>query len=320
MPPLIHWTDVAGLVRGASRGEGLGNRFLATIRECDAVCHVLRDYEDETVVHVDGRVDASEDAAVVNCELVLADLAHVGRRLEKKGCDGEERRVLEKVERGLEEGMPARVLGLSEEEVFTVKGMGLLTLKPVLYVFNVDEVDFTLGREEALIRAKDVMKTIAYSDQDTDVLTLVSAKFEAEISSQSMEDRMEYLASLGLEQLDSDNEKLDDLFSYNTLPSLIQKILNLSVVYTGPGVPPERSQTTRAHLFRRGALTASDLAGRIHGDIQKGFIRAEVTEVTDLLGSGCCDCYTDAKEKGVVRTEGRDYVLEDGDVVLIKWK
>ena len=138
----IFLVDVAGLVKGASRGEGLGNRFLATVRECDLIIHVVRSYIDEDVIHVDGKVDPVADAEVVNMELLLADLAHVQRRLERSTCIGDERGVLLKVEKGLKEGFPARSIGLSPEEALTIKSMGLLTLKPVVYAFNVDEVDF----------------------------------------------------------------------------------------------------------------------------------------------------------------------------------
>jgi len=156
VPAAMEWVDVAGLIKNAHRGEGLGNRFLATLRECDAICHLIRTFEDKDIVHVDGKVNPVDDAEVVNLELLLADLAHVERRLEKTTCRREERAALEAVGAGLRKGIPARAIGLSEDEVFSIKSMGLLTLKPVLYAFNVDEVDFTLGRSEALASAEKI--------------------------------------------------------------------------------------------------------------------------------------------------------------------
>ena len=156
VPATIELVDVAGLVAGASRGEGLGNRFLATIRECDAICHLVRHFEDPNIIHVDGRVSALEDAEAMNLELVLADIAHIERRLEKTTCHGVERDTLEKLLPELQKGVPARALGLTAEEKFSIKSMGLLTLKPVLYLLNVDEVDFLLAQDDVMKKAEDV--------------------------------------------------------------------------------------------------------------------------------------------------------------------
>jgi len=315
--------DVAGLVKGASRGEGLGNRFLATVRECDLIIHVVRNYLDENVIHVDGRVDPVSDAEVVNLELLLADLAHVERRLERitRDSDEEERMVLEKVFEGLQDGIPARTIGLSEKEAFSIKSMGLLTLKPVIYAFNVDDVDFTLNKEESMEQAKDIMARIQYCDLAKDTYTLVSAKLESELSSLSSDERNEYLESLGvkmIEDVDS-STSYNEIMSYNVLPLLVKDLLHLSLVYTGPGVPPERSQTTKTHLFQGGSMSASDLAGKLHGEIQRGFIRAEVMNAHEFISHGY-DTYNAAKDDGNVRVEGRDYVIQGDDIVLIKWK
>jgi GTP-binding protein YchF len=316
IPATMEWVDVAGLAKGAHRGEGLGNLFLATLRECHAICHVVRVFDDANIIHVEGKIDPAADIQVVNLELVLADLAHVERRLEKKTCGCQERDALLKVVDGLKQGIPARAIGLSKQEAFSIKSMGLLTLKPVLYAFNVDEVDFLLGREEASGRAAEIVQSIQYFDPSTDMFTIVSANIEAQVSRRDGEEREEYLSLLMGAQLESNFDNLSSC--YNTaLPSLICKLLNLSVVYTGPGVPPERSRTTRAHLFPTNSWTANDLARRLHGDIQKGFIRAEVVPAELLLEH---DSYTAAKEAGCIRTEGRDYVLNSNDVVLIKWK
>jgi GTP-binding protein YchF len=311
VPATMDWIDVAGLAKGASRGEGLGNRFLATLRECHAICHVVRMFDDPNVIHVDGKVDPLGDAEAINLELVLADLAHVERRLDKTTCSGDERAALEQVMEGLQLGTPARAVGLTAEAVFSIKSMGLLTLKPVLYAFNVDEVDFTLGRVEALEAAKEVLGELQYCDPSKDLFTVVSAQIESDLSEMTNDDKHEYLGALGID----DEEELETLLCYNMLPNLVKRLLNLSLVYTGPGVPPERSQTTRAHLVA--SQTADGLAGRIHGEVQKGFMRAEVTPANELLDYAS---YTEAKEAGRVRTEGRDYELNSADVVLIKWK
>jgi GTP-binding protein YchF len=313
IPATMEWVDVAGLAKGAHRGEGLENFFLATLRECDAICHLVRMFEDKNIIHVEGKVNPAADAEVVNLELALADLAHVERRLEKTNCGGQERATLTKVVDGLKQGVPARAIGLSRVEAFSIKSMGLLTLKPVLYAFNVDEVDFLLDREEASKRAAEIVESIQYFDPSTDMFTLVSANMEAQVSKRDGKEREEYLSLLGVEL----EPTFDSLLSYNALPSLICKLLDLSVVYTGPGIPPERSRTTKAYLFSNNSWTADDLAGRLHGDIRKGFIRAEVASVELLLEHAS---YTAAKEAGCIRTEGRDYVLNSHDVVLIKWK
>ncbi len=307
----MEWVDVAGLVKGASRGEGLGNRFLATVRECNVICHLIRCYDDPDVIHVDGRVDPLADAEVVNLELLLADLAHVGRRLEKASCKDTEREVLEKVEAGLEKGIPARAIGLTEEEKFIIKSMGLLTLKPVVYTFNVDEVDFMFDRDGTFSRLKNDMKLLQYSDPETQQYAIVSAKFEAEISSKSKNEQVDYLSSLDLEP----HESVESLLCYNVLPCLVQKLLGLSLFYTGPGVSPQRSRTTKSYLNSNG-LNAFDVAGRLHGEIERGFICAEVANAEILLKH---EGFFAAKEAGCIRTEGKSYAIQPNDVVFIKW-
>lgn len=326
VPATMDWIDVAGLARNAHRGEGLGNQFLGTLRECHALCHLIRVFQDDNniknnnnVVHVQGAVDPVADAEIVHLELMLADLEHVQRRLDRSTCQGTERAVLERIGTALEGGTPARQLTLTEEETFSIKSMGLLTLKPVMYAFNVDEVDFTLGRKEADDRVRSIMKSITHCDPETDPYALVSAKMEAELfeSFPSKKEQLEYCTNvLGMDL--ASERAMEDLFSYAVFPNRIRELLNLSLAYTGPGVPPERSRTTRAHLFSPPALvTADDLAGRLHGDIQRGFIRAEAVSAPVLLQHGS---YAAAKESGCVRTEGKNYCLESDDVILIKWK
>ena len=315
IPATIQLVDVAGLVKGASRGEGLGNKFLATVRECDIIIHVVRAYKDDDIVHVSGEVNPVDDAEVVNLELLLADLAHVQRRLERTTCTGLEREVLSKIEKALEEGQPARSIGLSHEEIFETKSMGLLTLKPVIYAFNVDEVDYALDRDAAMELAQQYMQQIQYCSVDTDSYLLVSAKLESELSSLTTEERNEYLESIGVE---SSNDDFEEQLSYHTIPLLVKDVLNLALLYTGPGVPIEKSQTTKTHMIRKHKhLKAIDLAGRLHGDIAKGFMNAEVISALDLVQY---ENYNAAKDDGQIRMEGKDYVLEDDDVILIKWK
>lgn len=312
-PATVEWIDVAGLAKGAHRGEGLGNRFLGTLRECRALCHLTRAFDDESVVHVDGKVDPVGDIEAIALELLLADEAHVERRLERGDkVPKEERAVLEKVAKGLALGKPARSLQLTKEEQFHIRGMGLLTLKPVLHAFNVDECDYLLDREATMERIQsEILTKLEFFDPSTDVWTIVSAKVESEMVEKSPEELEEYLESLGVEE-DFDR----NLLSYHQLPLLAANILDLKLIYTGPGVPPERSRTTKAHLLS-GPLTAEGLAGRIHGEIQRGFIRAEVIQAANLLEH---ESYNAAKDTGSIRLEGREYELENDDVVCIKWK
>ena len=314
VPATIEWVDIAGLAKGASRGEGLGNKFLGTVRECDAVCHVVRAFESPDTIHVEGRVDPADDVELINLELVLADLAHVERRLERTTCRGVERTALEAVAEGLQAGVPARSLDLAPERLAAIKSMGLLTLKPVLYAFNVDEVDCTLGRPEALAAARAALAAVQHWDPSRDMLALVSAQLEAELSQQSSEAQRAFLQDLGVDEPGA----LDAELSHAALPRMACELLGLATTYTGPGVPPQNTQTTKAHLFSRSSsLTAEGVAARLHGDISRGFIRAEVVGAEELLAHAS---FAAAKEAGCVRTEGRDYVVNDRDVVLIKWR
>jgi GTP-binding protein YchF len=313
LPAHIFLVDVAGLVKGASRGEGLGNQFLATVRECNLIIHVVRSHDDADVIHVDGKVDPVADAEVVNLELLLADLAHVQRRLEKSTCTGDEREVLLKVEKGLENGLPARSIGLTSSEEFSIKSLGLLTLKPVIYAFNVDEVDYIYDRDTSMATAEAYVKQLQYCDLEKYSFVVVSAKFESELSTKSDEEKRVYLDSIGA----VDGLNLNEQLSYRRLPLLVKDVLDLGLVYTGPGVTPERSQTTKTHIIPSKSISVLDLAGKLHGDIQKGFMNAEVIRATDLIQY---ETYSAAKEGGSIRVEGKDYVLQSEDVALIKWK
>lgn len=312
----MEWVDVAGLCRGAHRGEGLGNRFLGTIRDCNAICHVVRLFLDQETVHVDGRVDPIADIQVVHLELLLADLEHVERRLGRTTCQGKERRALENVFASLQKGVPARKVDLDEEAVLSIKSMGLLTLKPVLYCFNVDEVDFTLERSDALEQVHKIRRVFQEQDGSYELnhFALVSAKLESDLSQKSLLEQQAFFGEIGVEL---DETMGLSWFSTSVLPVMVKDLLGLSVVYTGPGVPLERSRTTKAHLIRPGQITADGLASRLHADIQKGFIQADIVSAPSLIE---CGSYSKAKNAGLIRGEGREYTLRPDDVVLIKWK
>lgn len=316
IPATMEFVDVAGLVSGASRGEGLGNKFLANIRECEAIIHVLRNYDDNNVVHVAGEINPVKDAETVNTELQLADIAHIERRLEKKNCRGEERDVLEMLLPKLREGIPARSCGISYKAQFSIKSMGLLTLKPVIYAFNVSRNAFLFERDKAMTGAKAALENIRYCDTSRDLIALVSAKMEANLSKLPIEEELDRLHKHGVDP--SMDDEIEHEMSYITLPLLVQELLGIGIVYTGPGVPPSRTSATKAYTFRLAyPPTARQLAGSIHEDIQKGFIKAEVVPASTLLE---CKSFAAVRDAGLVKTEGKEHLLENHDVVLIRWK
>ncbi|WNC31942.1 MULTISPECIES: redox-regulated ATPase YchF [unclassified Thermosynechococcus] len=298
VPTRVEFVDIAGLVKGASKGEGLGNQFLANIREVDAIVHVVRCFEDEDIVHVAGRVNPVEDIAVINLELALADLAQIEKRIERtrKAARSQkeaqiELTALEKLLSVLNEGQPARLCQLTEDEEAAIRFLGLLTRKPVIYAANVAEQDLATGNEWT--RA---VQEIAR--QEGAEVVIVSAQVEAELVDLPEGDRAEYLASLGV--------------SEGGLRSLIRstyKLLGLQTFFTtGP-------KETRAWTIPAGAK-APQAAGVIHSDFERGFIRAETVSYTDLVA---CQSMTVAKEKGLVRSEGKDYVVQEGDVMLFRF-
>ncbi|MFO7477708.1 MAG: redox-regulated ATPase YchF [Methyloceanibacter sp.] len=299
VPTRLTFVDIAGLVRGASQGEGLGNQFLAHIREVDAVAYVLRCFEDEDVVHVEGRVDPIADADTIETELMLADLDSLERRLpvlEKKirGQDKEAKKTIDLVERMLvllREGKPARLAAIAEEERALFKGLGLLTSKPVLYVSNVDEGSAATGNKlSALVAAR--------ATQEGAGCVAISAKIEAELADLSPEERRSYLAELGLAEpglnrLIREGYKLLDLITYFT---------------AGP-------KEARAWTVPQGTR-APQAAGVIHTDFEKGFIRAETIPYDDYVALGG---EAGARDAGKLRLEGKDYVVKDGDVLHFRF-
>ncbi|MFA6424287.1 MAG: redox-regulated ATPase YchF [Candidatus Magasanikbacteria bacterium] len=288
IPTVIEFVDIAGLVKGASEGEGLGNKFLSHIREVDAIAQVVRAFSDSNVIHVNNKVDPTDDAEVINLELALADLQTVSKRLEnvKKGAKGtaakevaKQIELLEKVNKQLEDGKPARALGYDEDEMEIVRELHLLTMKPMLYVVNVDE-DMTGGK-----------KFIAPPGSEQ---VEISAKLEAELAELSKEESAEYLKSLGLSQTGLDKLVLS---SY--------KLLNL-ITFLTSGEPETRAWTVKS------GSKAPEAAGVIHTDFIKGFIKADVVNCSDFVEYGG---WSGIKTSGRLRLEGKDYIVKDGDVV-----
>ncbi|WP_196257936.1 redox-regulated ATPase YchF [Pelagibacterium limicola] len=299
IPARLSFVDIAGLVKGASKGEGLGNQFLANIRECDAIAYVLRCFENDDIVHVAGRVDPIADAEVVETELMLADLESLEKRipgLEKKirSNDKDAKVALELVQRAkvlLEDGKPARHVERSPEEEKPFKELQLLTAKPVLYVCNVDESAAATGNEHTK-KVEDYAKT-----QDARVV-IICAEIEAELAGLDESDRKDYLASLGLEEP-----------GLNRLIREGYKLLRLQTYFT---VGPKEA---RAWTIPVGTK-APQAAGVIHTDFERGFIRAQTIAYDDFIALGG---EVAAKEAGKARDEGKEYVVKDGDVMLFKF-
>jgi GTP-binding protein YchF len=296
--------DIAGLVAGASKGEGLGNQFLANIREVDAIAHVLRCFEDPDVVHVGGKVDPRGDKEVVDTELMLKDLEQVERRRERAGKDakapgkaGDPARhevvVLDRVKAGLEAGTPVRAQGLSEEERAVVRPLCLLTAKPVLYIANVDESQ--VGNESSDPR---ILAVKAIADEEGAPMVEISGKVESELVALSETERQEYLDHLGLHE-----PGLDRLVHAG------YALLHLITYFTG-GETEVRAWTIHA------GDRAPQAAGVIHSDFEKGFIKAEVVSYDDLVALGSESA---ARATGKLRIEGKEYVVKDGDVMHFRF-
>ncbi len=299
-PAVIKFVDIAGLVKGASKGEGLGNKFLSNIREVDAVVHVVRCFDDPDVIHVDGNADPERDIGVINLELILSDMEVMEKRIDRtkkmmKGGDKSFQAALdvyEKIYAALEAEKPARSVELDAEEVELTRDLQLITLKPVLYCCNIKEDD--IGNDN--IPYVETVKKIA-AEEDSQVV-VISAKIEEELSQLEDEDRQMFLDDLGL-----DSAGLDKMIQAS------YKLLGLiSFLTAGP-------QEVRAWTIKEGTK-APQAAGKIHSDFERGFIRAEVVSYDDLVGLGSM---TACKEKGLVRSEGKEYVMKDGDVVLFRF-
>ena len=295
---VIEFVDIAGLVKGASKGEGLGNKFLSHIRETDAICQVVRCFEDSNIIHVDGSINPVRDIETINLELVFADLETVEKRIDRasKLIKGDKKYQLEfdtwkKVRDALQNGKPARSLEYTDEELEIVRDGFLLTMKPILYVANVSE-DQLLDENDA-----NVNSVKEYAKQDKAELIKLCVKIEEELSSLDGNDKKEMLEALGLEE-----SGLDKVIkaSYD--------LLGLMSFLTA-GEPEVRAWTIKK------GTKAPQAAGKIHSDIERGFIRAEIVS-DDLMREGSM---TAAKEKGLVRSEGKEYIMQDGDIVLFKF-
>ena len=299
IPAAVEFVDIAGLVAGASKGEGLGNKFLANIRETDAIAHVVRCFEDPNVIHVAKRIDPVSDIETVNTELALADLETVGKQLSKNtklaktGGDKEAQRlvaVLEKAESALDQGRPARSVDWSKEELVVLKPLFLLTMKPTLYVANVAENGF---KENPLLA-----KVEAHAKKEGAPVVAICAALEAQIADMSDEDKKVFLADAGLTEP-----------GLSRLARAAYALLGLLTYFTAG------EKEVRAWTVVQGA-TAPQAAGVIHTDFERGFIRAEVAAYEDFVAGGG---EQGAKEAGKVRLEGKDYVVRDGDVMHFRF-
>ncbi len=301
VPTTFEFTDIAGIVKGASKGEGLGNKFLSHIREVDAICEVVRCFADENITHVSGKVDPIDDIETINLELILADLESVEKRIgrveklaKQKDKDAViEFEVLQKLREAFEAEKPARMVEFTEDELKVAKGLHLLTIKPVLYVANVSEDDVADASENEYVQ-----KVRDYAANEDAEVIVVCAKIEEEIAELEAEEKEMFLSELGIKE-----SGLDQLIR------AAYSLLGLATYFTA-GV-----QEVRAWTFRKG-MKAPQCAGVIHTDFEKGFIRAETVAYEDLLAGGNM---TAAREAGRVRLEGKEYIVQDGDVMHFRF-
>ena len=294
VPTRVEFVDIAGLVKGASQGEGLGSKFLSHIREVDTLVQVVRCFEDDDIIHVSGVVDPKQDIEVINLELILADIDQIEKRIDrarKTARTSKEAQVevvaLEKLLIALNAGTAARQVELSEEESESIKGLGLLTRKPMIYAANVSEEDLATGNEF-------VDRVKAFAATEAAQVTIVSAQVEAELLELPAEEKAEFLESLGV--------------SEGGLKSLIRAtyhLLGLRTYFT-TGPKETRAWTIKAGMF------APQAAGVIHSDFEKGFIRAKTISYTDMVATGSMQA---AKDKGLLRSEGKEYLVQEGDIM-----
>ncbi|MCI8273176.1 MAG: redox-regulated ATPase YchF [Clostridia bacterium] len=297
---VVEFVDIAGLVKGASKGEGLGNKFLSHIREVDAICQVVRCFEDANVVHVDGNINPLRDIETINLELIFADMETLDKRLEKakknlkadKKYQGEID-LIEKLKTNLEKGIPARAVECNEDEQEILKEMFLLTSKPIIYIANISEEQILNAENEE--KVKEVKEYVA--KENAEVIPLC-VKIEEELSGLEDEDKKEMLEAIGLEE--------------SGLDKLIKKSYDLLglMSFITAGEPEVRAWTIKK------GTKAPKAAGKIHSDIERGFIKAEIVSYEDLIKEGSMLL---AKEKGLVRQEGKEYIMQEGDIVLFKF-
>ncbi|KXZ39536.1 hypothetical protein SAMN05661008_01749 [Alkalithermobacter thermoalcaliphilus JW-YL-7 = DSM 7308] len=301
VPTAIEFCDIAGLVRGASKGEGLGNKFLSHIREVEAIVHVVRCFDDPNVVHVDGSVDPIRDIETINIELILSDIEVLERRIQKtqKAAKADkslasELEILEKIKETLEGNKPVRSMNFSDDDQAFVKQLNLLTYKPVIYVANVCEDDLVDNGDSN----EYVKRVREYASNENSQVVVICAQIESEIAELGDDEKAEFLKDLGLTE-----SGLDKLIKAGY--SLLGLI---SFLTAGP-------KEVRAWTIKNGTK-APQAGGKIHSDIERGFIRAETIAYEDLISVGTMSA---AKEKGLVRLEGKDYIVKDGDVILFRF-
>ena len=297
---VIEFVDIAGLVKGASKGEGLGNKFLSHIREVDSIVEVVRCFEDPNIVHVDGSIDPKRDIETINLELIFADLETIQKRIDnvKKKLKADKKyeqelELLQRIKATLESGKSARTMEFNEEEQEVLKDVYLLTIKPILYIANVSEEQLSNPFED-----KFVDQVVEYAKGENAEVIPLCVKIEEELASLDGEDEQEMLEALGLEE-----SGLDKVIkaSYNLLGLM-------SFLTAG-------EQEVRAWTIRKGTK-APEAAGKIHSDMERGFIRAEIVSYDDLIREGSMNA---VKEKGLLRSEGKDYVMQEGDIVLFRF-
>ena len=301
IPTVYEFTDIAGLVKGASAGEGLGNKFLSHIREVDAIVEVVRCFEDGNVIHVDGNVDPIRDIEIINVELIMSDLEIVENRINRIGKKAEmtkdkkellEIGALKKIREALLQNIPVRKVELDEEELEAIKSFNLITLKPMIYVANVSEDDMVAGGNVYYD------KVCEYAHEEGSEVVLICAKIESELSELNDEEKQEFLMELGIKE--------------SGLDQLIKKtysLLGLATFFT------VGTDEVKAWTFKKG-MKAPQCAGIIHTDFERGFIRAEVTSYEDLIKYGS---EKDAKDNGKVRLEGKEYLMQDGDICYFRF-
>jgi len=301
IPTTYEFTDIAGLVKGASNGEGLGNKFLSHIREVDAVVEVVRCFLDKDIIHVDGSVDPIRDIEVINVELVMSDLEIVDNRISRIGKKADmtkdkaellEINTLRKIKSNLEKNIPVRKIDLTDEELEVIKSFNLITQKPIIYVGNVSEEDIANGGNEYYRTVCD------YAKKENSEVVMICAKIESELSELNDDDKQEFLKELGIEE--------------SGLDQLIKKtysLLGLATFFT------VGSDEVKAWTFRKG-MKAPQCAGIIHSDFERGFIRAEVMSFDDLIKYGSSQ---EVKENGKMRLEGKEYLMQDGDICYFRF-
>ncbi|MGB9679201.1 MAG: redox-regulated ATPase YchF [Thermoanaerobacteraceae bacterium] len=300
IPATIKFVDIAGLVKGASKGEGLGNKFLSHIREVDAILNVVRCFEDNNIVHVEGNIDPVRDVEIITLELILSDIEIIERRITKTSKLAKndknasfELKILEKIKENLDQGVPVRKISFSEEEKDFVNQLMLLTSKPIMYAANISEDDLIAKQENIYVK-----KLKEYAKLENSEVIVISAKIEEELSSLNDEEKYSLLGEYGLKE-----PGLNNIIRHG------YSLLGLITFFTaGP-------KEVHAWTIKKGTK-APQAAGKIHSDFEKGFIKAEVLSYEDLVKAGS---YNLAKEMGLLRLEGKDYIIKDGDIVVFRF-